>query len=131
MNGLKDWLLLAAGGVAGTYARFALTAYSQRLLGKTFPYGTLGINLLGCFLIGLFVSVQEEKMMLSSSWRAFLIIGFCGAFTTFSAFALDSYQLFRQQSLAVSCLNILASVCGGLLCLVAGIKAAHIFYQLS
>lgn len=101
---------LAAGGTLGTLARYGLTGLVQRLggqfLGQTFgspfPWGTLAVNVLGCFLFGLFWSMTEHGLRMDNHLRLALFTGFLGAFTTFSTYAFDSGQMLRNhQGLAL------------------------------
>ncbi|MEO6168692.1 MAG: fluoride efflux transporter CrcB [Chitinophagales bacterium] len=90
-------LIIGLGGFIGTIARYL----SQQLIYKyypvTFPYGTLAVNLLGCFLIGIFYALSERGNLLSPEWRMFLTTGLCGGFTTFSAFSYESVQLINDR----------------------------------
>src|SRR5690349_17024884 len=90
---MTTWLCLAAGGVLGTFARYGLSQAAFKAFGGGFPYGTLGVNLLGSFLAGFFAELAGEGLKLGPQARLFLLTGFCGAFTTFSAFILESSQM--------------------------------------
>jgi fluoride exporter len=79
----------------------------------TFPYGTFLVNMLGCFLIGFFVVLAEEKFLLGPNTRIFLMIGFCGAFTTFSTFMLETAHLIRDGSAIRAFINVMGSVAIG------------------
>jgi len=87
---------LTIGGVTGTFARYFLSGFIYKFTGTNFPYGTLAINLIGCFLIGIFASLSEERSILSPDMRVMLMAGFCGAFTTFSTFMLESGNLIKD-----------------------------------
>jgi len=86
-------LLIALGGTLGALARFLLSSTLQRLSGLSFPVGTLAVNLLGSFLIGLLIALSLHKLPLKTEARAFLITGFLGSFTTFSSFAYEALYL--------------------------------------
>ena len=84
------WFSLALGGVAGTFARYVLGGVIYQLFGTSFPYGTLAVNLLGCLIIGFLAALAEEKFLLGPNARLLLMVGFCGAFTTFSTFIFET-----------------------------------------
>src|SRR5262249_29934297 len=92
------YLWVAIGSALGGIARYALAIAAARAWGETFPWGTLIINVLGSFIIGLFftLTVAEGLMPASVNVRVFVISGICGGFTTFSAFSLQSLELMRE-----------------------------------
>ena len=106
-------LCVAIGSVAGGLSRYYLGAFVQRVSGSAFPYGTLAVNLAGCFLIGLIASMAGDRFPLSASARILLISGFCGAFTTFSAFMVESDFLLRSGHAWMTVLNVSMSLIGG------------------
>ena len=111
-------LLVGLGGAAGSILRFLC----QRSLNiSNFPYGTLTVNIAGCFIIGLLWGFLI-KGNLQESGRLLLITGFCGGFTTFSAFTQESIQLLTQQRLTAFFIYVLISVAAGLLATFAGYK---------
>jgi CrcB protein len=104
---------LIIGGALGTVSRYAVSVLVYRSAGSDFPYGTLVVNLTGCFLIGFLASVTEDRMVLGSNIRAFLMIGFCGAFTTFSTFILETANLIKDGETLRALANVLLSVIAG------------------
>ena len=109
-------LLLIAGGALGTLCRYYGSLAVMSIFGTGLPYGTLGVNMTGSFLAGLLWGVFEAKGLTSLTYT-FLFIGLLGGFTTFSSFALESVQLFRQGDLKLAVINILANnIFGILLC---------------
>ncbi len=89
-------LIVGTGGFLGTVSRFLASRYIQNHILSGFPYGTFLINVLGCFLIGVFFGLSEKGDIMSSDWRMFLTVGFCGGFTTFSTFANENIALLRD-----------------------------------
>ena len=101
-------ILLATGGALGTVLRYALSGLTYRFTGGIFPWGTLAVNLTGSFAIGFLWGIFEAENM-SPQMRNFLFIGILGGFTTFSTFALESLNLFRDGEVRLAITNVLAS----------------------
>lgn len=106
---------IAAGGAVGAVLRFVLSNGIHALLNTKFPYGTLFVNVLGCLIMG-FLSVIMLERFVSLEWRAALLTGLLGAFTTFSTFSLETLNLLNQGEATKALLNILLSLS---LCLLA------------
>lgn len=123
---MMKWIQLAAGGVAGTFARYLLAGAVYSVLGTGFPYGTLVVNLTGCFLVGFLAALAEEKFLLGPSARLLLMVGFCGAFTTFSTFMLETANLMKDGETGRAFLNVLASVVAGFFVFRLGVFLAEI-----
>ena len=100
-------LWLAVIGALGTLARYQLGGLVQRLYGGTFPLGTLVVNALGCFLFGLVWTLAEERLVISGEMRAIILIGFMGAFTTFSTYAYETSAMLRDAEWALAATNAL------------------------
>ena len=109
------FLNLIIGGAAGTIARYLLAGFVYRLAGATFPYGTLVVNISGCFILGFLVSLADKKFILGPDARILLMIGFCGAFTTFSTLIFESDNLLRNGQAIRAFTNIFVSVILGLI----------------
>ena len=107
---LKTLLFVAAGGALGASARYLVGVGSGRLLGLGFPWGTLTVNVLGCFLMGLLIEAMALRWSVSNELRAFLTIGILGGFTTFSAFSVDFAYLFERGDHMAAWLYLMASV---------------------
>ncbi len=106
---------IAAGGAIGALLRFWVSSSMYALLGRDFPYGTLIVNVWGCFLMG-FLSIFMLERFISAEWRVALLIGLLGAFTTFSTFSLETLTLLQGGEQTKALLNIFISI---LLCLLA------------
>ena len=98
------WLVLA--GALGTLARYGLAGFIHRINGASFPWGTVVVNLTGCFLAGLLWSLFENRWVVSGETRTIVLVGFMGAFTTFSAFILETGELLRSAEWLHAAANI-------------------------
>src|ERR1700693_2480640 len=99
------WSNLAAGSLAGGFARYFMAGAVHRALGTSFPYGTFLVNISGCFLIGLFDCLATERFALNPTARLLLMTGFCGAFTTFSTLILETSNLMKDGDFSRATLN--------------------------
>ncbi|MCX7637357.1 MAG: fluoride efflux transporter CrcB [Cyclobacteriaceae bacterium] len=117
-------LLLLAGGALGTLARYALSGFVQMRTGSLFPWGTLSVNLMGCFLVGLLWGFFEESSW-APHWRTFVFIGIFGGFTTFSTYALESVNLLRDGAWRMAILSMVLNNAGGILLAYAGMVVAR------
>lgn len=116
-DGMIQALAVMLGGALGALGRYSMVMLMQHFFGKAFPYGTLLVNSIGALLIGLLsVWFLEKATQISEFWRLLFIVGFLGAFTTFSSFSLETLNLFLQGHTFRAFFNIMANVC---LCLVA------------
>ena len=113
-------LSLIIGGTTGTLARYFLTHITYHYLGAGFPYGTLLVNLTGCFIIGILATFSSGTFFLTFNHRILLVTGFCGAFTTFSTFIFDSANLIQKGEILKASLNIVLSLVLGFLVFRAG-----------
>jgi CrcB protein len=113
---MNQLIVVALGGGCGAVVRFLVSAGIYQWLGRGFPYGTLVVNVVGSFLIGLLTEALILRISIGLEYRAAIIIGFIGAFTTFSTFSLETFYLLEQGNLSKAALNVVFSVGG---CLVA------------
>jgi CrcB protein len=111
---LKDFLAISIAAVLGANLRYVLSRVAAREFGPVFPYGTLIINVLGSFIVGLFVIWTTERVAVDPRWRLLVVVGFCGSFTTFSGYAFETLAFFEQGRWGLMLANILGN---NLLCL--------------
>src|SRR4030095_9965402 len=101
--------LIGIAGLAGTLGRYWLSGWADRWWGGSFPFGTLIVNLSGCLAIGFLFHATQEKYLIDPAVRSAVLVGFLGGFTTFSSFAVQSFNLLRDGEIFLACANILAS----------------------
>jgi CrcB protein len=115
------WLILFAGGGLGAVLRFALALWVDERVPAAFPWGTLAVNVTGCFAIGLIATFADEHRVLTPAARLFLIAGVLGGFTTFSTFGLETWRLVEDGLSTAALLNVTVSLAGTLAAVVLGV----------
>ena len=111
-----NWIAVAVGGALGAMARYAISTWIFQVSSHKFPYATLTVNVLGSFVMGILFVVIIERSAMPVEMRSLWMIGFLGAFTTFSTFSLDALGLWQNGHLFMALLYVLATV---VLCLLA------------
>ncbi len=125
---LKNILLVALGGAAGSVARYLLSKAIQDTAATAFPWGTMAVNVAGCLLIGLLYGLAAgDGARLGADLKLMLTVGFCGGFTTFSTFANESLTLAKSGDALLSAAYIGSSVALGVLAVAAGAQHAKAF----
>lgn len=119
-------LLVGAGGMAGSILRFVVSNLFVQQVPPSWPWGTFIVNLVGCFLIGL-VLATPLKNPLSDTYRLLIASGFCGGFTTFSAFSNEGFQMLRHQLYFLFTAYAISSIIFGLLAVAAGYFIIRLF----
>ena len=129
---MNQLIAVALGGSCGAVARFLVSSGLYHWLGRGFPYGTLVVNVVGSFLIGLLTeALVLQRAAITLEYRAAILVGFIGAFTTFSTFSLETLYLIEQGSLTKAALNIVASVVGCLLAVWIGLLCGRSLFLYS
>jgi len=93
---LKDFLTISIAAILGANLRYVLSRVAAREFGPVFPVGTLIINVVGSFIVGLFVIWTTERVLVDPRWRLLVVVGFCGSFTTFSSYAFETMSFFEH-----------------------------------
>ena len=115
-------LAVALAGAIGTLARWGAATAVQRFAGDAFPWGVFLVNMLGCLLFGLVVTLAQEKQWLSPNTQFVLLTGFMGAFTTFSTFAFDTSLFVRDAQWGLAAANLVGQNLLGVACVFVGLK---------
>ncbi len=124
---MQDVLLVGLGGFCGSVCRYALSGLAQRVSHSiSWPWGTLVVNVLGCFLIGLASHLAIERGIVSTHNRSLLIVGILGGLTTFSTFANETYNLLHDREMGLALLNLSAELLLGL----GGVWFGHVAARL-
>tara|TARA_B110000444_G_scaffold242138_1_gene259174 strand:+ start:40 stop:414 length:375 start_codon:yes stop_codon:yes gene_type:complete len=124
---MKNLLFIALGGAGGAVSRYLISNFIQISVSSKLPYATLLVNVVGSLLIGIVYVLIVEKAVLHPDWRSVLMIGFLGAFTTFSTFSLETINLMENGYLGSA---ILYMICSVIICVFsawAGVAAARFF----
>jgi fluoride exporter len=123
---IKNFLSISLAAILGANLRYLLSRVAARQLGPVFPYGTLFINIVGSFIVGLFLIWTTERVLVDPHWRLVVVIGFCGSFTTFSSYAFETMAFFEHGQWGLMLVNIFSN---NLLCLgaaLAGMATARV-----
>jgi len=113
-------LIIGIGGFLGAIARYGAALWIGQRWGRTFPLGTFVINVSGSFLIGLLMTLFAERYLVNPQWRLLLVVGFLGAYTTFSTFEYETGALLKDSEWLLAMLNVVASVVVGFIALKLG-----------
>jgi len=122
---LKDIVWVSLGAVLGANLRFMVGSASARFLSPSLPWGTLIVNLTGSFLLGFFLVWTSERVLADPRWRPLVAIGFCGAYTTFSSYSFETFNLFEQGHYSLATGNFVANNLLALAGVVAGAVLAR------
>ena len=123
---MNKYLLVGAGGFVGAMARYWAGTFVTQRMGLRFPFGTFLINVTGCFLIGFFMHLLAERGVLGAHWLYVVVIGFIGAYTTFSTFEYETMRALQDGQLGIGLLYVASSVLVGFMMVWLGAQAAKL-----
>ena len=123
---MMEVLIVAIGGGIGAASRYLVSNWSITKFGADFPYGTLIVNLIGCFIIGLFMALVIERLNVSPYWRLFVTVGFLGGLTTFSSFSFETLKFLQESNLLAAFYNVGLNLVGGLIASWLGISVVKL-----
>ncbi len=121
-----NYILVGIGAAFGGGMRYWLSNFVYKFLPATFPYGTLAVNVIGSFILGILMFYFDAREMLSQQMKLVLAVGFCGGFTTFSTFSVETLNLFKDSEVFLGTMNIFMNL---LLCLI-GVYLAYLVSKL-
>jgi len=117
---MANIFIIGIGGFLGAISRYGVALWIGERWGRSFPLGTFVINVSGSFLIGLLMSLFTERFMVNPQWRLMLVVGFLGAYTTFSTFEYETGTLLKDSEWLIAGLNVVLSVFAGFIALKLG-----------
>ncbi len=123
---MHKYLLVGAGGFVGAMARYWVGTFVTQRMGLRFPFGTFLINVSGCFLIGFFMHLLAERGVLDAHWLYVVVIGFIGAYTTFSTFEYETMRVLQDGQLGIGLLYVASSVLVGFAMVWMGAQTAKL-----
>ncbi|KUO53385.1 MAG: chromosome condensation protein CrcB [Desulfitibacter sp. BRH_c19] len=124
------YAFIAMGGALGAIARHVISTWIYNTGDFVFAWGTFAVNVLGCFFLGLVYVLGTEKLVISPNVRAFLAVGFMGAFTTFSTFSLETLNIIKAGNIKIALLNTVGSIVLGLFAVWIGTVCAEILINI-
>ena len=119
-------LAVAVGGAVGSTVRYLVSGWAANRFGADFPYGTLIVNVAGCFVIGLFMTLATERLLISPYWRLIVAVGFLGGLTTFSSFSYETLRLVHSADLLAAFANIASNLVLSLVATWLGVVVARL-----
>lgn len=124
---MLEIILVAVGGAIGATTRYLTSNWAAVRFGTSFPMGTLLVNVVGCFIIGLFMVLTTERLSVSPYWRLFIVVGFLGGLTTFSSFSYETLSLLQKADIMQAFYNVGLNVLVGFLATWMGMGVAKLF----
>jgi CrcB protein len=123
---VNDFLVISVGAIVGANTRYLVSRHAARMLGPVFPYGTLIINVAGSLIVGFFLVWTSERVLVDPRWRLLVVVGFCGAFTTFSSYAFETMAYLEQGQWVLMLTNVLSNNLLRLAAALAGMALARV-----
>jgi len=123
---LLEVIIVTIGGGFGSAARYLVSTWAAARFGADFPHGTLIVNVVGCFIIGAFMTVATERLIVSPYWRLFVTVGIVGGFTTFSSFSYETLHLLQEADTLKAFYNVSLNVVVGFSATWLGIGLARL-----
>ena len=123
---MLDFLAISLGAIVGANLRYWMSRAAARLLGPVFPFGTLGINVLGSFVVGFFLVWTSERVLVDPRWRLLVVVGFCGGYTTFSSYAYETMAFLEQGQWGLMFTNFFANNLLSFVAALAGMALARV-----
>lgn len=124
---MLEVILVAIGGAIGSTARYLVSTWAATRYGAEFPYGTLIVNVVGCFIIGVFMTLATERLSISPYWRLLITVGFVGGLTTFSSFSYETIHLLQEADMLRAFYNVGLNILVGFSATWLGIGVARLF----
>ncbi|MEG6584889.1 fluoride efflux transporter CrcB [Dendrosporobacter sp. 1207_IL3150] len=124
---MEKLLLVAIGGGIGASTRYLVSSWAVERFGSGFPYGTLIVNVAGCFIIGMFMVITTEKFVVNPYWRLLVTVGFLGGLTTFSSYSYETFKLLEEASTTIALYNVFFNLITGFVATWLGIALARLF----
>ncbi|MFW6372025.1 MAG: fluoride efflux transporter CrcB [Bacteroidota bacterium] len=125
---LRTILLVGSGGFIGSVMRYLVQHYVEKGLSSTFPWGTMIANIAGSLIIGIIFALAEKGNLINAEWRMFLAVGFCGGFTTFSAFAYNNLTMIKENNFMSLLINVGGNLFLGIMAVYVGIVLVRLVY---
>ncbi|WP_333594418.1 fluoride efflux transporter CrcB [Anaerospora hongkongensis] len=124
---MLEIILVAVGGGIGATTRYLTSNWAAARFGAEFPMGTLLVNVVGCFIIGVFMALTTERLSVSPYWRLFIAVGFLGGLTTFSSFSYETLRLLQEADIMRAFYNVGLNVMVGFLATWLGMGVVKLF----
>ena len=122
---MQRFLWIGVGGAFGTWTRYLFGIWAGRTLSAVFPFGTLLVNLTGCFLIAFVLQIATDTLLIGPTLRLALTTGFLGGLTTYSSFNYETTRLFQEGAWGAASTSFVATTAGGLIAGLLGLTLAH------
>ncbi|AJQ28562.1 fluoride efflux transporter CrcB [Pelosinus fermentans] len=119
-------IAVAVGGSIGATARYLVSVWAAERFGADFPYGTLIVNVVGCFIIGIFMTLTTERFIVNPYWRLLITVGFLGGLTTFSSFSYETFRVLENSNMIMALYNIGLNLLLGFVATWIGIGVARL-----